>query len=134
MSPPLSASKADQHNYIASHAQNQRRINSELSKAYKLRHAKCPKPTTRPSGGRGNRSLFVKVFMMQNDKNGDGVVDKSEFRGSDDRFDQMDKNSNGKLEAEELTDLHKRRMQDPKSMHQRRKSCDRPGPPPDFRR
>lgn len=72
--------------------------------------------------------------MMQNDKNGDGVVDKSEFRGSDDRFDQMDKNSNGKLEAEELTDLHKRRMQDPKSMHQRRKSCDRPGPPPDFRR
>ena len=67
--------------------------------------------------------------MMRSDRNGDGVIDKSEFRGSDDRFDQMDKNSNGKLEASELTDLHNRRMRDPKSMHERLKSGDTRRPP-----
>jgi Ca2+-binding EF-hand superfamily protein len=86
---------------------------AELSKAYKIRHAKCPKPTTTQPAGGGNRRLFVKVFIMQNDKNGDGAVNKSEFRGSDERFDKMDKNSNEKLEADELTDLHNRRMQTP---------------------
>jgi len=99
---------------------------AELSKAYRERHAKCPKPTTRLADGRGNRNLFVNVFIMQNDKNGDGAVDKSEFRGSADRFDQMDKNANGKLDDDELAELHNRRMQDTKSMDERLKSGDLP--------
>ncbi len=105
---------------------------AELAKAYKERHAKCPKidPSKAGAEGRGNRSRFAMVFMMQNDKNGDGAVDKSEFRGSDARFDQMDKNANGKLESEELADLHVSRMNDPKSMRERLASGDLPRRPP----
>ena len=105
---------------------------TELAKAYKERHARCPKVDPAKAGGqgRGNRSRFAMVFMMQNDKNDDGAVDKSEFRGSDARFDQMDKNANGKLEAGELADLHARRMNDPKSMRERLASGDLPRRPP----
>ena len=107
---------------------------AELAKAYKQRHAKCPKvdPSKAAAGpdGRGNRSRFVMVFMMRSDRNGDGVVDKSEFRGSDARFDQMDKNGNGKLEPDELADLHNSRTKDPKSMRERLNSGDLPGRPP----
>ena len=104
----------------------------ELAKAYRQRHAKCPKvdPSKAGAQGRGNRSRFAMVFMMRSDKNGDGVVDKSEFRGSDARFDQMDKNANGKLEPDELADLHTRRMNDPKSMRERLDSGDLPHRPP----
>jgi Ca2+-binding EF-hand superfamily protein len=107
---------------------------AELAKAYKQRHAKCPKvdPTKAAAGGdgRGNRSRFAMVFMMRSDKNGDGVVDKSEFRGSDARFDQMDKNANGKLEPDELADLHNSRINAPKSMRERLDSGDLPRRPP----
>ncbi len=105
---------------------------AELAKAYKERHAKCPKVDPSRAGveGRGHRSRFAMVFMMQNDKNGDGAVDKSEFRGSDARFDQMDKNANGKLESVELADLHASRMNDPKSMGERLASGDLPRRPP----
>lgn len=107
---------------------------AELAKAYKQRHAKCPKvdPSKAAAGpdGRGNRSRFVMVFMMRSDRNGDGVVDKSEFRGSDARFDQMDKNGNGKLEPDELADLHNSRTKDPKSMRERLNSGDLPRRPP----
>ena len=89
----------------------------------------------------GNETVTVKEFMRSPgmrdeaearetvgriDGNGDGAVDKSEFRGSDDRFDQMDKNANGKLEADELADLHATRMNDPKSMRERLASGDLP--------
>ena len=107
---------------------------AEFAKAYKQRHAKCPKVDPSKAGagpdGRGNRSRFVTVFMMRSDKNGDGVVDKSEFRGSDARFDQMDKNANGKIEPDELADLHNSRMNDPKSMRERLNSGDMPRRPP----
>jgi len=107
---------------------------AEFAEAYKQRHAECPKvdPSKAAAGpdGRGNRSRFVMVFMMQNDRNGDGVVDKSEFRGSGARFDQMDKNGNGKLEPDELDDLHNSRMNDPKSMRERLDSGDLPRLPP----
>ena len=111
---------------------------AELTKAYNQRHANCPKVDPSKAGagpdGRGNRSRFAMVFMMRSDKNGDGVVDKSEFRGSDARFDQMDKNANGKLEPDELADLHTRRMNDPKSMRERLSSGDLPHRPPSKRR
>ena len=71
----------------------------------------------RPQGGDG--SMFFKVFVSRNDKNNDGVIDKSEFRGGGDRFDQMDKNKNGKLDRSEIDELHRSRMADPLSMRQR---------------
>ncbi len=105
---------------------------AELAKAYAERHARCPKvdPSKLGPEGRGNRTRFAMVFMMRNDKNGDGAVDKSEFRGSDARFDQMDQNANGKLEPDELADLHASRMNDPKSMGERLASGDLPRRPP----
>ena len=69
------------------------------------------------------------VFIMRNDKNGDGKVDKTEFRGSAQRFDQMDKNKNGHIDPEELADLHARRMADPKSMQERLRDGGAPVPP-----
>jgi len=105
---------------------------AELAKAYAERHARCPKvdPSKLGPEGRGNRTRFAMVFMMRNDKNGDGAVDKSEFRGSDARFDQMDKNASGKLEPDELADLHASRANDPKSMRERLASGDLPRRPP----
>jgi hypothetical protein len=72
---------------------------------------------TRPPGGDG--SMFFKVFVSRSDQNGDGVIEKSEFRGGGDRFDQMDKNQNGKLDRAEIDELHRSRMADPLSMRQR---------------
>ena len=71
----------------------------------------------RPPGGDG--SMFYRVFVSRNDKNADGVIDKSEFRGSDDRFDQMDENKNGKLDRAEIDALHRSRVADPVSMRER---------------
>lgn len=63
--------------------------------------------------------MFFKVFVSRNDKNGDGVIQKSEFRGGVARFDQMDRNSNGRLDRAEIDELHRSRMADPLSMRQR---------------
>ena len=110
----------------------------EFAAAYALRHAKCIKaaPTVQPPklrpDGRGDVSRFVQVFIMQNDRNGDGLVDKSEFRGAAWRFDQMDKNKNGRLDPEELEELHTSRMNDPKSMRERLNEGD-VGKPPEKR-
>ena len=102
----------------------------EFAAAHKQRHAKCPKTPTGPAPeGRGNRTRFAQVFIMRNDRNGDGKVDKSEFRGSAQRFDQMDKNKNGQLDPEELAELHARRMADPKTMRERLRDGDGPRPP-----
>lgn len=65
----------------------------ELEKAYTQRHAKCTK-AARPAtpaqpDRRGNMTRFAQVFIMRSDTNGDGKVDKSEFRGSDAGFDRM---------------------------------------------
>ncbi len=72
---------------------------------------------TRPPGGDGEQ--FYRVFLSQNDANGDGVVTKSEFRGSAARFDALDMNHDGKLDRAEIGELHKSRMADPLSMRQR---------------
>ena len=107
----------------------------EFAAAYALRHAKCTKaePTGQPPNlrpdGRGDGSRFAQVFILRNDRNGDGVVDKSEFRGAAWRFDQMDKNKNGRLDPEELEELHTSRMNDPKSMRERLKDGDVRKPP-----
>ena len=107
----------------------------EFAAAYKLRHAKCTKagpagkaPNLRPDG-RGNGSRFAQVFILRNDRNGDGAVDKSEFRGAAWRFDQMDKNRNGQIDPEELEELHTSRMNDPKSMRERLRDGDVRKPP-----
>ena len=107
----------------------------EFAAAYKLRHAQCTKaapagqpPDLRPDG-RGNGSRFAQVFILRNDRNGDGVVDRSEFRGAAWRFDQMDKNKNGRLDPEELEELHTSRMDDPKSMQERLRDGDVGTPP-----
>jgi Ca2+-binding EF-hand superfamily protein len=71
----------------------------------------------RPPGGDG--SMFFRVFVSRNDKNGDGVIQKNEFRGGGARFDQMDKNKNGKLDRAEIDDLHRSRMADPLSIRER---------------
>jgi len=103
---------------------------TEFETAYKLRHANCKKGTAAAGPlGRGNRTRFAMVFLMRNDRNGDGVVDRSEFRGAPWRFDRMDKNRNGQLDAEELEELHARRMSDPKSMPERLRDGDAPRAP-----
>jgi len=107
----------------------------EFEAAYKLRHAKCikPKKGTPPNlrpDGRGDANRFVQVFIMRSDTNDDGVIDKSEFRGSDCGFDRMDKNQNGKLEPEEIKELHAKRLSDPKSMRERLKDGSARRPPP----
>ncbi len=84
----------------------------------------------RPPGGDG--SMFFKVFVSRNDRNNDGVIDKSEFRGGGDRFDQMDKNKNGKLDRSEIDELHRSRMADPLSMRQRIARGETRRPPVDF--
>lgn len=91
------------------------------------------KPTVkdeRPRGGNG--SMFFKVFVSRNDKNGDGVVEKSEFRGGGDRFDTMDKNKNGKLDRAEMDELRRKRMADPLSMRQRIERGETRRPPVDL--
>lgn len=102
---------------------------------YKARHANCKKPpaTTmaanpRPDGhGDGNR--FAQVFLLRNDRNGDGKISRDEFRGSASGFDRLDKNKNGFIEADELDELHQQRLSDPKSMRERLESGDAPLPP-----
>ncbi|MFT5468264.1 MAG: Ca2+-binding EF-hand superfamily protein [Verrucomicrobiales bacterium] len=79
-----------------------------------------PAPPTadqRPPGGNGD--MFYQVFVSRSDQNGDGVIEKSEFRGGAARFDQMDENQNGKLDRAEIDKLHRSRMADPLSMRQR---------------
>jgi hypothetical protein len=71
--------------------------------------------------------------MLRNDKNGDGKVDKSEFRGAQMGFDRLDKNKNGFIEADELGELHQSRMNDPKTMRERLQSGDVRKPPQDKR-
>ncbi len=85
----------------------------------------------RPPGGDG--SMFYRVFVSRNDRNADGVVEKDEFRGSGDRFDQMDKNDNGKLDRAEIAELHRSRMADPLSMRQRIERGETRRPPIDLR-
>jgi hypothetical protein len=108
----------------------------EFEAAYKARHADC-KPSTPVEGarpdGRGNATMFARVFMWRNDKNGDGKVDKSEFRGAEMGFNRLDKNANGFIEADELGELHQSRMNDPTSMRERLESGDVRKPPQDKR-
>jgi len=100
----------------------------EFEKAYTQRHAKCIKPagpaTPAQQDQRGNMTRFAQVFIMRSDTNGDGKLDKSEFRGSQARFDQMDANKNGFIDPDELKVLHERRMNDPKTMRERLNSGD----------
>jgi Ca2+-binding EF-hand superfamily protein len=106
----------------------------EFEAAYKARHANC-KPTKPVEGvrpdGRGNVTMFARVFMLRNDKNGDGKVDKSEFRGAEMGFSRLDQNKNGFIEADELGELHQSRMNDPKTMRERLHSGDVRKPPQD---
>ena len=73
--------------------------------------------------------MFSRVFLMRNDKNRDGKVDKSEFRGAEMGFNRLDQNKNGFIEADELGELHQSRMNDPKSMRERLESGDVRSPP-----
>jgi Ca2+-binding EF-hand superfamily protein len=110
----------------------------EFETAYRIRHADCKK--TSPEGkeggnpiagpdGRGDGNRFSQVFILRSDRNGDGRIDKEEFRGSDFGFDRMDKNGNGFIELDELNELHQRRLADPKTMHQRLQDGDVRRPP-----
>jgi Ca2+-binding EF-hand superfamily protein len=112
----------------------------EFETAFKARHANCkqPDPATvaansarvRPDG-RGDGNRFSQVFIMRSDKDDDGRISKSEFRGSALGFDRMDKNKNGFIESDELGELHQKRLADPKSMSERLKSGDIRRPPQD---
>jgi Ca2+-binding EF-hand superfamily protein len=110
----------------------------ELETAYKARHANCKKPDpatlaanaqkVRPDG-RGDGNRFAQVFILRSDQDGDGKISKEEFRGPAFGFDRLDKNKNGFIEADELGELHQRRLNDPKSMKERLQSGDVPKPP-----
>ena len=110
----------------------------ELETVYKARHANCKKrdraalaANARRVGpdGRGDGNRFSQVFILRSDKNGDGKISREEFRGPDFGFNRLDKNENGFVEADELGDLHQRRLNDPKSMKERLESGDVPKPP-----
>jgi Ca2+-binding EF-hand superfamily protein len=110
----------------------------EFETAYKIRHANCKKsdPTAIAANAakvlldsRGDGNRFAQVFIMRNDKDGDGLISKSEFRGSDSGFERMDKNKNGFIESDELGELHQMRLADPKSMRERIQSGDIRQPP-----
>ncbi len=82
------------------------------------------KPATRESprpapGSRASGDRFIQVFISRNDRNGDGIVEKSEFQGSAARFDEMDTNRNGRLDSAELLPLFRSRLNDPRSMQER---------------
>jgi Ca2+-binding EF-hand superfamily protein len=83
----------------------------EFSTAYKARHVNCKKPDPESNAayarkvqpdGRGDGNRFAQVFIMQSDKDGDGRIGKSEFRGGLSAFDRMDKNGSGFIESDEL--------------------------------
>jgi hypothetical protein len=73
--------------------------------------------------------MFARIFMLRNDKNGDGKVDNSELVGAETGFQRLHKNSNGFSEADELGELHQSRMNDPKRMRERLESEDVRKPP-----
>ena len=103
----------------------------EFEEAYKARHADC-KPVAPAKGGRpdgrGNVTMFARVFMLRNDRNGDGRVDKSEFVGAEMGFNRLDQNKNGYIEVAELGVLHQSRLNDPKSMRERLEGGDQHNP------
>lgn len=110
----------------------------ELDTAYKARHANCKTADPATLGaiakqvgpdGRGDGNRFAQVFILRSDQDGDGKVSKKEFRGPAFGFDRLDKNKSGFIEADELGDLHQRRLNDPKSMKERLQSGDLPKPP-----
>ncbi|MBE3095718.1 MAG: EF-hand domain-containing protein [Planctomycetes bacterium] len=107
----------------------------ELETAYKARHANCKKPppatiaADAQPDGRGDANRFAQVFILRSDQDGDGRISKDEFRGSASGFDRLDKNKNGFIEADELDELHQRRLNDPMSMRERLESGDVPMPP-----
>ncbi len=108
----------------------------ELKTAYQARHANCKK-TESPSGnadeihpdGRGDGNRFARVFILRSDRNGDGKIDESEFRGAAAGFQRLDKNKNGFIETDELGELHQRRLNDPKTMRERLRDGDVKQPP-----
>lgn len=107
----------------------------ELETAYKARHANCKKPppatiaADAQPDGRGDANRFAQVFILRSDRDGDGRISKDEFRGPASGFDRLDKNKNGFIEADELDELHQRRLNDPMSMRERLESGDVPMPP-----
>jgi Ca2+-binding EF-hand superfamily protein len=70
--------------------------------------------------------MLVEFLLRQSGKKVSDQLDRAEFR-------RLDQNSNGFIEANELGELHQRRLNDPKSMKERLKSGDVPKPPKDKR-
>ena len=114
----------------------------ELETAFQARHANCknPDPATIAANAkrvrpdcRGDGNRFAQVFILRSDKNGDGKISQDEFRGPAFGFNRLDKNKNGFIEANELGDLHQRRLNNPKTMRERLKSGDVRKPPPNKR-
>ncbi len=84
-----------------------------------------------PTVPRSNTNDLQTIFMLRNDQNGDGKVDKSEFRGPEMGFKRLDQNQNGFIEIDELGELRQSRMNDPKTMRERLQSGDVRKPPQD---
>jgi hypothetical protein len=59
-------------------------------------------PPERPPQGRGGPGRFVMPLMAALDGNGDGTIDATEIANASAALKKLDKNSDGKLTAEEL--------------------------------
>ena len=104
----------------------------EFEAAYKARHANC-KPS-KPvegvrSGGRGNATMFARVFMIcsEQERRRQEWTSPSSV-GAEMGFNRLDQNKNGFIEADELGELHQSRMNDPKTMRERLESGDQHNP------
>lgn len=64
--------------------------------------SEAPTESAPQEGRRGRGNFDPAAFFARMDENGDGSIDKSEFRGPEDRFGTIDKDGDGKVTKEEF--------------------------------
>jgi hypothetical protein len=84
----------------------------------------CPASASCPAAAAAPRTNAD--FITRMDKNGNGVIDRDEFRGSAETFKKIDTDNSGTISREELKAIHDRRPQLP-NPDERFKAMDKNG-------